>query len=495
MSAAGQHGQHGRSPRSQLASSVPGSGAPRDATSLDDHGAQYSTQYASTTTTPRSLGLRSAPIPTPLNNSAHAFPTIVTGQATPLSADLHLETDFGRRDSAVSKELEFGDYTDTSMGQQENNYRAALVHASDHMPVRSSSVKSLSASFRSISPGSVASSPGIGPFADITPLPSPLGSQSGSWLNMPAAAMSRPLSPIHHGQTGASGLSPSSPTSTRKHYGIILPNLEPNTASLDASVSKPRAYSNRSSSEFVRPAPHSRVRNIVVSNSHPHAHPADAASPLTREEYIAPQRGIATRAIAHPPTPPKSEIGACDSNGSSENVAELPIPKSRPTPRQYEAYTIPSNRLQKWVSVRQLGVGTFSTVMLATSDLAAAGKPEEQLDRATLVAVKICEHGPAGGADEKKIESSLQRELEILKAINHPSLVRLSAVNVLEKRAFLVLDYAAGGDLFELASQKLSVLTPALVRRMFAELVDAVTYLHKNYIVHRDIKLESMSSN
>jgi serine/threonine protein kinase len=29
------------------------------------------------------------------------------------------------------------------------------------------------------------------------------------------------------------------------------------------------------------------------------------------------------------------------------------------------------------------------------------------------------------------------------------------------------------------------------VQRMFAELVGAVRYLHQNYIVHRDIKLES----
>ena len=79
----------------------------------------------------------------------------------------------------------------------------------------------------------------------------------------------------------------------------------------------------------------------------------------------------------------------------------------------------------------------------------------------TLVAVKICEHGPAGGADEKKIESSLKRELEILKAIHHPSLVHLKAVSVLDKRAFLVLNYAPGGDLFELANLKLDLLVPA----------------------------------
>ena len=109
----------------------------------------------------------------------------------------------------------------------------------------------------------------------------------------------------------------------------------------------------------------------------------------------------------------------------------------------------------------------------------------------SLVAVKICEHGPAGGADEARIKSSLTRELEILKAIDHPSLVHLKAVNVLENRTFMVLGYCAGGDLYELAFSRPDFLVPTFIQRVFAELVAAVRYLHSNYIVHRDIKLES----
>lgn len=120
-------------------------------------------------------------------------------------------------------------------------------------------------------------------------------------------------------------------------------------------------------------------------------------------------------------------------------------------------------------------------------------KPELSLDRKTLVAVKVCEHGPRGGASEERVEMSLKRELEIMQTIHHPSLVDLKAWSIEPTRAILVLSYCPGGDLFDVATAHHSVLKPSLLRRIFAELVGAVSYLHERRICHRDIKLESKS--
>jgi len=138
-------------------------------------------------------------------------------------------------------------------------------------------------------------------------------------------------------------------------------------------------------------------------------------------------------------------------------------------------------------------VGAYNEdiVDLANVTVKSPSQEERDMDPKNLVAVKICEHGPAGGADEKKIELSLKRELEILKSIEHPSVVHLKAVNIMEQRALLVLNYCAGGDLFDLAVSKPDLLVPGLIRRIFTELVAAVQYLHGQYVVHRDIKLES----
>ena len=254
---------------------------------------------------------------------------------------------------------------------------------------------------------------------------------------------------------------------------------------------------NRSVSEYVPEGIQiPRSRNVVVSTSGAPPITTSLSPPndyMHREQYLAIQRGLAI-SIPKPPTPPDSTQGTDSADLESPPLG--PEKAKGPLPLIYEAHMLHGGKLRRWRGLRQLGKGTFSTVMLATSEGVGNSTTltENQVNPKSLVAVKICEQGPAGGADEKKIEISIKRELEIMKSIHHPSLVHLKAVKMCERQALLILGYCAGGDLFELASQKLEILTPSLIRRIFSELVAAVRYLHLQYIVHRDIKLESTSS-
>src|SRR5947207_15353456 len=115
--------------------------------------------------------------------------------------------------------------------------------------------------------------------------------------------------------------------------------------------------------------------------------------------------------------------------------------------------------------LRKFGQGTFSKVVLSVRE-----NPEGWRDRINdgtasmpqrLVAIKVVEYGPAGGANEERVEISLNREVDILKSINHPSLVQLKAFGSDKKRALLVLGYCPGVELFEFSSLELSPVRPS----------------------------------
>ena len=363
----------------------------------------------------------------------------------------------------------------------------------------------------SLSPASVVSSPGLGPIVDITPLPSPIigWDSPRSWRRSLDGQDPRdPLPEIAElplPMTASQELPSLAGASPKKRWNKAgLGSSTSGAVGREAQIYDVNASSharNRSISDYApNPAQILRNRNIVVSGAGSPLFQQSFISPsqhLHREEYLAIQRGL-TSSGPKPPTPPRSNRGADGSDLESESSNF--IAQNGSLPLIYEARTVRGGKLKQWRAVRQLGTGTFSTVMLATSQ-DSGGQPasvhpldnENQSVLKSLVAVKVCEYGPAGGADEKKIEISLKRELEILKAIDHASLVHLKAFNMLDRKAYLVLDYCPGGDLFEVANLKPELLTPSLVRRVFAELIAAVRYLHERYIVHRDIKLESLS--
>ncbi|GAB7336982.1 hypothetical protein MBLNU457_g2402t1 [Dothideomycetes sp. NU457] len=246
---------------------------------------------------------------------------------------------------------------------------------------------------------------------------------------------------------------------------------------------------NRSISEFVPETLHNtRPRVATFGPGDKNSEPS-----MQREEYLATQRGLTTQPDPAQalPSPPPSNTSVADDDVDDES----PISEQAGV-EYFNLSSGPQGRKRKWRSIRQLGQGTFSKVLLATSEKNLGDTPDEaQMDPSKLVAVKVCEHGPSGGADEERIKQSLAREIDILKSVSHPSVVHLKALEEVTGKTFLVLTYCNGGDLFELASEKRDLLTPSLVRRMFAELVSAVRYLHSNWIVHRDIKLENVLVN
>jgi protein-serine/threonine kinase len=60
-----------------------------------------------------------------------------------------------------------------------------------------------------------------------------------------------------------------------------------------------------------------------------------------------------------------------------------------------------------------------------------------------------------------------------------------------ERHIGIILEYASGGELFDYILHH-RYLKDNTARRLFAQLVSGVGYLHKKGIVHRDLKLENL---
>ncbi|BCR89305.1 putative protein kinase [Aspergillus chevalieri] len=388
---------------------------------------------------------------------------------------------------------------------------------SSGLPPRTPSFRGLRAarnpSTNSLSPAaSVLSSPQLLAMGDITPLPSPIGgatpwrpsrndaqplSRTPSTISRPGSSLSLRLSESSHRFGRSTSRSRTRPyTSGEKGERAIDTSIP--------AVPAPRHTRNRSLSDYVPPGRSIPIkpRPIVASGSGaphfigPSSSIDDKSNGLHREQYLAVQRGIAFPA-ARPLTPPRSSRGADDEQQGPVVSRSASLGDSEEV---YSVRSIRSQQPRKYRKLCQLGQGTFSQVNLAarmeldqadgTGDLAPLVHTASTSQK--LVAVKVIEYGPAGGADEERLEVSLKREVDILKTINHPSVVQLKAFGSDEKRALLVLDYCPGGDLFDVASSSSRPMSPSLTRRIFAELVAAVRYLHQNFIVHRDIKLENV---
>ncbi|KAL1998268.1 hypothetical protein VTN02DRAFT_6496 [Thermoascus thermophilus] len=120
---------------------------------------------------------------------------------------------------------------------------------------------------------------------------------------------------------------------------------------------------------------------------------------------------------------------------------------------------------------RLIGKGSFGKVYLATHKLTNGSK----------VVLK----------SSNKEDGNLAREIHHHRQFLHPHIARLYEVIVTEKLVWLVLEYCPGDELYNYLLRH-GPLPVEKVKRIFAQLVGAVAYVHRKSCVHRDLKLENI---
>ncbi|XP_047436863.1 serine/threonine-protein kinase 33 [Mugil cephalus] len=125
---------------------------------------------------------------------------------------------------------------------------------------------------------------------------------------------------------------------------------------------------------------------------------------------------------------------------------------------------------------KKLGQGSFGVVYEAT-----------HIKTQTKWAIKEVCRPPAGSSKVQMLE----HEINILKQVNHKHIIRLEAIYDTAMTIFLVTERCKGGELQQLLQQK-KYFTENEAKNVICSLADAVAYLHKKDIVHRDLKLENI---
>ncbi|XP_055954905.1 testis-specific serine/threonine-protein kinase 3-like, partial [Patella vulgata] len=85
----------------------------------------------------------------------------------------------------------------------------------------------------------------------------------------------------------------------------------------------------------------------------------------------------------------------------------------------------------------------------------------------------------------------LQREISVMKSLNHVNMVNLHQVVESNDKFYLIVDLADQGDLLDFVGLHGSLNTEK-TKKIFRQIVDAVSYCHQQNVAHRDLKLENI---
>ncbi|GAV29927.1 hypothetical protein PMKS-003433 [Pichia membranifaciens] len=122
-----------------------------------------------------------------------------------------------------------------------------------------------------------------------------------------------------------------------------------------------------------------------------------------------------------------------------------------------------------------VGSGAFATVKKAI----------ERSTGITFAAKIISKKKALGGMD------GVSRELQILKKLDHPGIVRLKAFYEDDDNYYLVMEYVSGGDLMDFVACN-GAIDESASREIARQIMEAILYVHSKGISHRDLKPDNV---
>ncbi|TWU77064.1 hypothetical protein ED733_007968 [Metarhizium rileyi] len=265
----------------------------------------------------------------------------------------------------------------------------------------------------------------------------------------------------------------------------------------DAMVAKVRSplaeTTNRMNSPFpVLEQQTNKPRYVQSDMAHTqHNQPATYTRPESRQA-MAPQPNITLNTqmsgiIQHPYMQPVEE----DKRISQASYASTSSSRSK---RNYKTHIGP------WQLGRTLGKGSSARVRLCrhnlTNQLAAVKIVNRRMaylvqDSSMAALSKWDSSLPDQINGEMRVPMAIEREVAILKLIEHPNIMKLYDIWENRSEIYLILEYIDQGDLFTFINSR-GRLTEEVSMCFFRQMMSAISYCHSFNVCHRDLKPENI---
>lgn len=138
----------------------------------------------------------------------------------------------------------------------------------------------------------------------------------------------------------------------------------------------------------------------------------------------------------------------------------------------------------EYVIGSQLGTGSSGTVFTCSDE------------SGSVFAVKVVKlhHMKLSmtGEEYEEEKQKLEREVNILRHLSHPNIVKLIDVANGKDCVYVVQELVEGGELFGRITEDADFRHEGVVKFVYCQLADAVLYLHSKSVIHRDIKPENI---
>ncbi|KAJ3359608.1 Serine/threonine-protein kinase brsk1 [Allomyces javanicus] len=144
-----------------------------------------------------------------------------------------------------------------------------------------------------------------------------------------------------------------------------------------------------------------------------------------------------------------------------------------------------TNRIGPYVLSKVLGQGSTGRVRLGVHYRTGQKVAIKIIPKTAMLG-----HG-VNAAHAQNLAKKMEREIVIMKLVQHPSVMQLYDVYETDEELFLVLEHVEGGELFDYLVKK-GRLDEQEACSFFQQIIYGVHYCHQHLICHRDLKPENL---